>query len=297
MRSRSTYLLIAVLLILAGGIFWQRGQRGHEQGQRQQRQTSFAVADPAVVDQITIRYASTTTELAKQSGAWRVAGTANVAAENSAVDSLVQGLAQLAVLSVAARADADLTPLNLSQGRRTELTIAGSGKILQHFFLGQPPSSYGTAYLLPADGREVYLVQSVPSDIFTRTDWRDKAIVRLPVEDIQEIKYQRGRLKFTLAKIDGAWQLDGKPANQDAGNLFAANLAHLNAVEFLPSDTEFKPLGITVGLTLKDRQIELTLGAAPQPDEAYLKTSDGKMYLLANTNRTRLTKERKEFVP
>lgn len=297
MRSRSTYLSIAVLLVLIAGVVWQRSRQNRQADTLQQRRTSLTVADAGAIDHITLQQGTSTVELAQTGNGWLVASAGNVPAETSAVDALLKGFAQIRVLSVAAAADSDLDPVGLSEPERFGLTLSGNGQILQQFWIGRPPSSFGSAYLLPVGGREVYLVESVPYDLFSRTDWRDKAILRVPVADIQEIKYQRGRTKFTLARNSGEWLLDGKPARNEVAQLFADNLANLNAMEILPPDTKFTPIDITIGLTLNDRQMELRLGKAPRDDEAYLKTSDGKLYWLANTNRTRLTRERKEFVP
>ena len=115
---------------------------------------------------------------------------------------------------------------------------------------------------------------------------------------MKTIKYENGKKIFTLNRADdGSWDLDGKLAKTDAAELFTDNLGNLNAVEFLPADTDFKPSGIHVTITLKSKTLELTLGQTTPDDSTYLKTGDNKLYLIANTNRARLTKERKEFLP
>ncbi len=298
MRSRSTYLLLALVLVMVVGLFWQRQRRTAQRGQLQERSATLAVSDTATIDRITIQQGTTTTELLRQGSQWTVASAGNAAADSSLVTRLLENMQRLRVLSVAAVQATDFSSLAVGTEPSAELTLQTGQTTVRRLKFQRITDSYaGAAYVLPVGETTIYLAEPVPFDLAARTDWRDKAILRVPTDDIQEIKYQRGRVKFTLAKNNGAWQLDGKPANQDAANLFATNLANLNATDLLSTNTVFKPIGITIGLTLKDKQLELTLGEAPRKDEAYLKTSDGKLFWLANTNRTRLTKERKEFVP
>jgi len=297
MRSRSTYLLVAILLILAGGIFWQRWQRGSQQRRLQRQVTSLAVADTSAIDRVTILHASTTLELHRQGLQWVIASAGNIAADQNPVTQLLQNIQQLRVLSVAATGGGDIKSLGLAERERTELTLRAGDRVVRQLRVGNS-ARYGTgAYVQLIGDPTVYLAEPISADLLMRTDWRDKTILRFTKDDVQEITYQRSRQRFTLTRKDSQWQLDGSPAKQEAADLFAENLGNLNALEFVAPETEFKPLNITIGITTKDKSFELVLGQAPKKDEAFLKSSDGKLYLLANTNRVRLTKERKEFVP
>ncbi|MDO8560439.1 MAG: DUF4340 domain-containing protein [bacterium] len=296
MRFRSTYLLIAVLLLVVAGIVGQRFREYRRLQALEQRKTQVAIPDPSAVDNIELKQKDNSLRLVKTGGKWFIASDNNFPADATIIDRMLDDLSQVQVRSVAGNAK-DLAAMKLDPGQRIELTLTGDDLVIRAWWLSRGDDRDGTSFLMDAQSDVVFVVEPIPNDVFTRTDWRDKAIIRVPEQDIQEIKYRRGREQFTLARTNGQWELDGKPANQQAADLLASNIANLNVVEFLPPDTTFTPLNIVIGLTLKDRQMELALGKAPNADEAYLKTDDGKMYLLANTNRARLEKTRKEFAP
>ena len=296
MRFRSTYILVAILLLIVAGIVGQRFREYRRLQALEQRKTQVAIPDPSAVDRIELKQKDYSVHLEKTGGGWYIASGNNFPADAAIIDRMLDDLSQVQVRSVAGNAK-DLAALKLDPGQRIELTLSGGGKIIRAWWISRGDDQDGTSLLMDADSDAVFVVEPIPNDVFTRTDWRDKAIVRVPEQDIQEMRYRRGREQFTLARKDGAWLLDGKPANQQQASLLASNIANLNAVEFLPDDTAFTPLNIVIGLTLNDRQMELNLGKAPNDDEAYLKTGDGKMYLLANTNRARLDKTRKDFLP
>ncbi|MDD5110519.1 MAG: DUF4340 domain-containing protein [Patescibacteria group bacterium] len=297
MRSRTTYVLLAVLIVAIAGVWWQKNQHTAQQTQRNQRQVSLALQDTGAIDRISIRWASSTVELVKRDSDWVIENAGNIRADAKPIDALLQSFKDLKVISVAATAKTDPASLDSYALYRTELTFAAGGETVSAYVLRRPEDYYGTAYAQRQGDPTVYLVESIPVDVFTREDWRDKTILRFAKDEVAAIKYVRNKQTFTLTRSDSSWLLDGKPALQSAADLFADNLGNLNALDFAATSTDFKPSGITIGITLKDREIGLTLGQTLADESAYLKTSDGKMYLLANTNVIRLTKTRKDFTP
>lgn len=297
MKSRSTYLMLGILALAVGGVLWQRVGNQRQQQAAVQRQELIALAAADPVDRITIKRKDFRVTLAKAGQTWVVSSADNAKAETSAIEELLGNLRDLKVLSAAGTGDAELAAFGLSEDRRTELTLEVGGTAVRSLWFGREENFSGTAYAKRPNEATTYLVRYLPVDLFNREDWRDKAILRFGPTDIKEIVYTKGKRAFTLTNDGGTWQLDGKPAKQEAARTFAENLGLLNAVDFPPVDDEFKPSGVSIAITLQDRQIELALGQTNADDNTYLKTSEGKLYLIANTNRTRLTKERKEFVP
>lgn len=298
MRNRTTYIILGIVLLAAAAIVWQRYQGIQHRQNIEQRTIGLAITDPQAIDRITIRNA-TTTELVRQENAWRIASSENILAASSYIDTVMNAAQEWKVISVAADAKtADLESLALSESQRTTLTLQANGETVLELWLGRPEDYLGIAYAQLPNTPTIYLLKTVPVDIFSRTDWRDKSIFRFGATEVKTIKYENGKKIFTLSRADdGSWDIDGKLAKADAAELFAGNLGNLNAVEFLPAETDFKPSGIKVTITLKTKTLELALGQTTPDDSTYLKTGDGKLYLIANTNRNRLTKERKEFLP
>ena len=297
MRTRSTYVIIGVLVLAIAGVISQRFRNQRNQQAPVQRQEQIALAASETVDRITIKRNNFQVTLTKAGQAWVISSAGNVRAEASAIDELLSNLRDLKVLSTAGSGDADLAEFGLSEDQRTELTLESGGTTVRSLWFGREENYSGTAYAKRPNDATTYLVRSLTVDLFKRDDWRDKAILRFGPTEVKEIKYTRGRQSFTLTNDSGTWQLDGKSAKQETANTLAESLGVLNAVDFPPQDDEFKPSGISIAITLQDRQVEFVLGQTNADDNTYLKTSDGKLYLIANTNRSRLTKERKEFVP
>lgn len=300
MRHRTTYLMLAALLVVFGGILTQRWLSSRAQSTIEKRQVILALPQTVQVDRITVQHGTTTAELARQGEPWVVQSAGNAAAADT-VTQVLNAFKGLQILSEAGTAatDADRAAFGLQPDQRAHLTFQASGKIVRELWLGRP-EEYNfdlTAYAQEPNNSVVYLVQPVPVDVFTRNEWRDMGIWDFPVDQVREINYTTGKKTFTMVRTNDSWTIGKQQALDSVADPFLSMLAGISAKEFLAPDTAFKPLNIVIGVTLADLSLELSLGQAPNPDEAYLKTSDGKMYVISGATRQLLTKTKEDFLP
>ncbi len=203
--------------------------------------------DPASVTALQRQMGPAALELAKSDEGWRLAKPREEKADDRAVGSLVEELADLRAKRVAAFPAKDLPAFGLDHPRAV-VTLKPGGPVLK---LGKPvDEASGDCFALVEGNPAVFVLPGTLAKrlIGAPLSFRDRAIVRFA--DADKVRLERGPRQAVFARVDGSWKLTeplAGDAEQDDLDDFVNTLAKLRADELVaekPSADDLKKFGL-----------------------------------------------------
>jgi hypothetical protein len=164
MSIRTTIILLVVLLLLGGYVFWS-GQNADETDETalENTETTPLLPEVALADVQAIAVTSAdgeTVSLTQQDDTWSIIAPAAAPADTMQVTQVVSELVQLNVTRVITPTEADLAPYGLD-APIYEVEIAGEEGVLAQLYLGATNPNQTSTYVRRDDQEEViYLVSS-----------------------------------------------------------------------------------------------------------------------------------------
>lgn len=190
--------------------------------------------DPARVQGVNIRRGvDDVVSLSREGPEWRVAGwRADSVAVARFLDELTPDRAE-----VVARNPANHGRMGVAADSGTTVLVDVEGDV-RTYHVGTEAGAYGTAFVRPATGDEVYRVRAALAAPLGRSvdDWRDRRMVALDTARVHVLEVERDGGTWRAERGDTAWVLAPATAGTtavDAVRGVLAELADLRASGFL----------------------------------------------------------------
>lgn len=161
------------------------------------------------VDTVAIYRSADSIVLARLSATeWTVNGRP---AAPDAIQSLFDALAKSTVAELAATSRSSHSRMGIDSASGKKLRFIKGGKLLAELVVGQRGPGYQGAYVRKAGADEVYLVRGSLPDVVERyvDEWRDRRIAEVEPDSVQEVRVERGKVRYTLRRRDGRWEFAG----------------------------------------------------------------------------------------
>ena len=270
MRRNMYYMLgLLVLLILVAYVTMQRPGEQSSSGEAGEY---LVDVDSLTVDKIEISSPSTRVVLERRGVEWFVEEPVSYRADQSNVASMIHDSKNLQVKSVVSTKPEKQSVFQVDS-TGTLVKMYGRGEEQAAFIIGKQGTSYMDVYARRANSDDVALISGASNYAFNRPvkEWRDRSILKVPQENIQEVRFQYGDTTFVLAFRDSVWMI-GRDSTQDwVVNSLLSSLSDFQADDFI--DTIWtKPPRITVQISYAGAQLSF----------AYQK--DGEKYVVQSSN-------------
>jgi hypothetical protein len=280
MRSRSTIVLVLLLLGLGAYVYWVELPKA-EQEAKKKTLFEFKAEDAA---EVALVYADREITVKKSGDDWRLTKPIDVAADSTTVKNLVNAIAECEVKKELTDASSDLAQYGLDQPL-VKVTVKLKDKELPTVLVGKNTPVGFSTYVQKADDKKVLLTASAFRSGMDKSvkDLRDKTILSFADKDVQKIVLLGDGKDITLVQKDDAWNIEAPAAYKaDATTLrtFLSTLRSMRAVDFpeAPSDPsayglDTPRLKVTFYLGKDSAEKTLLLGKETEKKEVYVQAS------------------------
>lgn len=285
MRFRNTFAIAALFVVLAGYLYFVESPR-HEHEALAKKLLQFKADD---VSEITLTYPDHQIVLKKTGAGWRMQKPLDVAADQTAVSSLVTAVADVEVKRTLEGEAKSLDVYGLDKPDAVVSLSLANGKTLPAIRVGKAAPVGFSAYAMLEGSPEVKIVPSVFQTGMKREvkDLRDKTIIDFKDEEVQTIEIASPQSTLGLVRDGADWKIDKPTAlKADATEVraFLSSLRGVRAEDFIDQpggladyglDDPRKKIAVLVG---KDQvRKELWIGAEKAKDSKnvlYVKRAD-----------------------
>ena len=237
--------LTFVLLVIAAFVVMEMpGERSALPDAR----NALVKIDSATISKVEIVAPSHRVMLAKHGSEWRVEAPLTDRADQVSVASFIGEIGALRSRSVVST-NPQKQGLFHVDSTGTVVTVSGAETPPVAIVIGKMGASYAETYVRLMESDEVHLVSASLTFVGTRgvNGWRDKAIMKVPQEEIRSVTYHYGDTTFTLEFQDSLWVVGGKPADDALVRALLASLADVQADEFVePAPSPVPPVSAAV---------------------------------------------------
>ena len=237
--TRNMYILlgiVAVLVVVAYLVMQKPGERSA----RGDTEGNLVTLDSLAVNKIEIKSPTAKIVLEKKGVEWYLTEPLSYRADQSNVASLIHESKNLEVKSIVSNKP-EKHSLFQVDSTGTTVRIFEGGAEKASFIIGKTGTSYSESYARRTHSDDVALISGAMSYVFNRPvkEWRDRTILTVPKERINEVTFRYGDTTFTLAFKDSTWMV-GKDSTQDwVVNGLLTSLSSLQADDFV--DTLLSP--------------------------------------------------------
>ena len=217
MNIKTPLILLAVLIVLAGVITWDRWQSNKDAQQKEQanKLTNFVVADVSKIvyqdrgDQDNQQTTSVTLE--KIDDRWRVTAPLASAADTSEVEDFIKTVIDYKYEQVVADNKTEAANFGLAEAQRT-IELSTKQESFTLFLGNKSPVGY-SAYLATSTDDRIYLgsqyvLTSTAKKLF---DFRDKKLIVIDSNKINRLTFwHRDTKTFEVARLEGRFQLSSQ---------------------------------------------------------------------------------------
>jgi hypothetical protein len=309
--NKSLLIAIAVLIGLSVAVAMTR--RSHESETKLEKPTVSApkIKKEEITKVEITKPGQPQIVLQKQSDKWRVTAPVDGEAAQTSVESVVDKLAELEVIGIAAARKENYKRLEVDAEHAVHVVAKGGEKVLADLHIGAAKSG-GT--MVRIEGQEpVLTMRGSIRYVFDREvkDFRERDVTNIDNKELASVAVtsQKGTYKFERSDENKPWaQAKGeKPiANFDPEKVtsFLNTAAHLYASDFAEPNESDAATGLAapqskVTLTKKDgTTTELSLGKQHSGGQEYYLRSSGKpdvVFRISNFNGERLMPDAKFF--
>ncbi len=251
--------------------------------------------DSSTVTAVHITSKSDTIILERRGTEWFVGKPLSYKADQQQVHSLVGLLANLRLETVVS-SNPEKQSMFQVDSTGTRISLFDGTTSVAGLIIGKVGNAVGETYVRADGSSDVALVQGSLTYIGSRPvrDWRDKTIIEVPKEQIQNVAYQYGDTTFTLTFRDSAWFVDDSPADPQVVNGVLASLAHFTAYDFVDMPPE-PPPAIAAAISYNGVQVRFS---HLENTELYLVQGSGstQWYEVQKWRANQVLKRKKDFL-
>lgn len=198
------------------------------------------------LDSVRIEGGGDTVALRRREGGWRVDGHP---ADTARVRSLREALdAGGSSVELASRNPENHAGMGVDSASARSVVLApGEGRPVRLLVGDEGPAGSG-AYVRAPGSPSVYLVGGDLGRLVRegREEWRDRTVTAVDTARARTVRVRRGDAAYALRRADGAWRLDGGPADSARVARLLSDLAGLEADGFAPDTAAVEPADRTV---------------------------------------------------
>jgi hypothetical protein len=254
--SNKLSIAIVVLLVLVGLTVSLQTARKAEDTATPKVEVKIPKIERDKVDEIELSAPERPkVRLVKKGDAWRMAEPTEAAADQEAVSSVLDKLADLEVTGVAATKVENHARLEVDEKKGTHVIAKSGGKVLLDGFIGSYSS--GNSMLRLQGSTNVATVRGSIRYAFTKypREWRDRVIAKLEPKDVQRIAFDNkdGHIEFVRKSADEWEQVLGKrekkidPLDISKVRGIVGTASVLNAVDFAAPTLTPEQAGLGAG--------------------------------------------------
>ena len=249
MANSTRRLLIVFICLLVVTIVWN----GLERRGTTSREQTFEKVDIERITRVEMSGKGNDVTLSQQGGLWIVTEPIEYPANQSLVEDLLTQVEELAVSNLVSTSPAnhDLYEVGPDTGVLVRLLGGRDGqRRLSEFYIGKMTSDFGHTYIRRFGEDDVFMASGLLQGYFNKTvgAWRDKTILRLQQENIEQVE---------LSSADDNWLVARRGIYPEA----------VDAPWVIRTDGGFVPADSTAVVTILRRLINLSASDFPSPAE------------------------------
>lgn len=245
MKNQTFYILIAVVLLLGGMLWWQL-QQGDVDADQEVYTNLVAGFDPSNITQITIATQGGQLRLESANDSWTLDG---YQVSLKKVNELLNRLLKPTTVDIISETNVQDESLGIASSSATLVTLSNSEASLTTSW-GNPSTSGG--YVRIGDQAKVFLVAGSHNqeEISEPRFWLDTVITRIPQSQIESLTTNSSKGTVRLKQIDGKWLNSDTNQELDITNLTSMfqTIEEFSADEVeqeeVPSSQEFLTVSI-----------------------------------------------------
>jgi hypothetical protein len=208
MRPKGLLIATAVLAALAAAVWWSNRQKNKEEPEAKASPKLLSLKQDEIVKIEILRREGESTRIEKGSdGIWRITAPEPLAADKSAIDSLVSTAASLEADKVVEDKPADLAQFGLKEPHARVVITLKDGK-QRTVLLGDDAPVGGGGFAQVDGDPKVYLLTSWVKGGLDKlaVDLRDKRLMTFDREKIIRVELERKKEKLEFSKnAQGSW--------------------------------------------------------------------------------------------
>ncbi len=202
MKNKNIYILGAVLIVLAFISYLVMRDTSGEKKTQKLSEKLFA-ADSLSIDKLEIERNGKKVIMEKKAGLWNVTFPVLYAANQQFVGSALSNLKSYKLSSIVSANPGNKDFYGFNDTNYTKVSVYQGGSLAGIILVGNAAPGAAQTYLKKPDGNEVYLANEFLFNNFVKLDfaeWRDKAVISIPVGSIKSIDFDSGTEKYTVTK-------------------------------------------------------------------------------------------------
>jgi hypothetical protein len=238
MKFRGLIIAAAVLLVLAGVLYWSEHYKPKENTTASSTTPAILKIDPATVTSLIVKQKGAPPVVLARAGAnqWKITGPGDYPADSSAVSSMLSALSPLNSDSIVEDHPANLADYGLSDPS-LEVDVTGKDNKTSRLLFGDDAPTGGGVYVQLAGNPRVFTAGSYVKSSLNKSlgDLRDKRLVPVDGSSVSNIDLDRKNQNISFARIQNGWQIE-KPQSYRTDNYQVDDLlSQLTGAKWDPS--------------------------------------------------------------
>ena len=238
MKFRGLIIAAAVLLVLAGVLYWSEHHKAKETASSSTATPAILKIDPATVTGLTVKGKGAPPVALARAGAkqWKITGPGDYPADSSAVTSMLSALSPLNSDSIVEDHPANLADYGLSDPS-LEVDVTGKDNKTSRLLFGDDAPTGGGVYVQLAGNPRVFTAGSYVKSSLNKSlgDLRDKRLLPFDASSVSSIDLDRKNQNISFARIQNGWQIE-KPQPYRTDNYQVGDLlSQLTGAKWDPS--------------------------------------------------------------
>ncbi|MDP8314444.1 MAG: DUF4340 domain-containing protein [Candidatus Celaenobacter antarcticus] len=205
--KKSLIWLIVIVVVLAIIYFvikgiepkLERGEGSGFAGFTADGVTKIEIVSPAGENDVTL----------ERDDVWELSYPIEYTADDKAIERLFTSLTDIKFVTIVSENPQKQGIFEVTEETGRGIKVYKGDKLVLHFFVGKTDQTKMNTYIREAGSDKVFAVQGNISYVFNRpiNQWRDKAIVSIPENDLQQLKVTWGDTTVVYTLIDTLWSI------------------------------------------------------------------------------------------
>jgi hypothetical protein len=210
MKFRGLIVAAAVLLVLAGVLYWSEHHKPKEDTSSTTTPAILKI-DPATVTGVIVKQKGAPPVTLARSGAnqWKITSPGDYPADSSAVSSMLSSLSPLNSDSIVEEKPGNLAEYGLSDPS-LEVDVTGKDNKTDRLLFGDDAPTGGGVYVQLAGSPRVFTAGSYVKSSLNKSlgDLRDKRLLPVEASSVSSIELDRKGENISFARIQKGWQIE-----------------------------------------------------------------------------------------
>jgi len=291
MNKKSTYILIAILLVLVALYGWQKYRDGRVAMEivENKKLINFSVDE---INNVNIKIPGNTFDIQKQGTTWVMRGYPTLENEISDfITSLEDGI----LASVASINMGDIKEYGLDDDTNEIFILKNNDKVLGKIILGTKNINSGVVYLLRQDEKRIFVLNNFKPSVLAN-QWVSLLVEKTDKALVQKVGITTKDFKTEIAKSGDAYRVNGRWANQAKIDDLLNRVTKITAAQIPDETSTFSDFDTKIEITASTTPTILELAKKDDQGNFYwIKNSAGRLYILDKETYSLIVKQEKEL--